>query len=153
MRRKDRELTLHEAQAIIDSTLYVVLSTINANGTPYCVPVSFVRKDNTLYFHGATEGQKIENLRVNNNVCVSFVSNSIIPTDKFTVAYESAIVTGIAHEIKNDADKINALRLLCERLTPSNMDNFDKAIEASIKRVGVWKIDIETITGKANRQN
>ena len=53
-------------------------------------------------------------------------------------------------EVLDREEKIRALRALCEKLTPSHMtgDNFDRAMERSLARTGVWKIRICSLTGK-----
>ena len=51
----------------------------------------------------------------------------------------------------DDEEKITALRGICQRHTPSNMPDFDNAIERSLPRTGVWKISIESITGKRKK--
>jgi hypothetical protein len=59
-------------------------------------------------------------------------------------------VEGEASEVLDREEKIRALRALCEKLTPSHMtgDNFDRAMERSLARTGVWKIRICSLTGK-----
>jgi hypothetical protein len=74
-----------------------------------------------------------------------------VQQDRFTTLYESAVAFGTAMEVTVDGEKIEALRLLCQRHTPGNMENFDRAIDASLQRTAIWKIDVETITGKAKR--
>ena len=66
----------------------------------------------------------------------------------FTTGYESACIRGIAEEVISDEEKIEALRLLCERHTPSNMAAFDQAVKASLKRTAVWRVTITEISGK-----
>ena len=59
------------------------------------------------------------------------------------------MIEGICTEVTDEAEKIRALRLLCEKYTPQNMDHFDRAIQASLHRTGVYKAKIFSITGKA----
>ena len=58
------------------------------------------------------------------------------------------MIEGICTEVTDEAEKIRALRLLCKKYTPQNMDHFDRAIQASLHRTGVYK-EIFSITGKA----
>jgi nitroimidazol reductase NimA-like FMN-containing flavoprotein (pyridoxamine 5'-phosphate oxidase superfamily) len=148
MRRKDREQDRAFAERVVDQCLYAVLATVSSDGSPYCVPLSIVRDGEWIYFHGAREGHKIDNLKNRNRVCLSCVGNVKEPPDHFTVVYESAIVFGIAEEVAEDEEKVRALRLLCERHTPANMAAFDDAMARDYKATGVWKIRIEEISGK-----
>ena len=151
MRRRDRELPKEFGLELIDRCEYGTAAMIDENGQPYAVTLNLVREENKLYFHCAIEGKKIGSLRKNPNMCISFVGNVSPVPDKFTTLYESAIVRGKAVEMTEDEEKIHALRILCEKLTPANMSNFDEAIERSLRRTAVWRIDIEEITAKAKR--
>lgn len=149
MRRKDREMTEAFALSVVDKCSYGVLATVNADGTPYCVPLSIVRSGRFLYFHCAYHGQKIDNLKRNPQVCMTCVGDVHPYEDEFTTAYESAVVTGTAEELTNDAEKMEALQLLCQKYTPDNMHKFQSECDRSLFRTAVWKIRIESITGKA----
>ena len=82
---------------------------------------------------------------------MSCVGDTLRATDKFTTEFESAVIRGNACEVTDDDEKIHALRLICQRHTPANMEQFDAAIEKSLARTGVWKIDIAEITGKRKK--
>lgn len=151
MRRKDREMDRDFALMVLDQCEYAVLATADQEGLPYCIPVTIVRKDDDIFFHSAPEGHKVENLRKNARVCLTAVGDTHIPEDKFTTEFESAVVFGSAEEVTETAEKTEALRLLCERHVPTNMAAFDEAIAASLHRTGVWKIHMETVTGKRKK--
>ncbi|MDR2485598.1 MAG: pyridoxamine 5'-phosphate oxidase family protein [Treponema sp.] len=151
MRRKDREMPRDFAERVIDTCVFAVLATVNLDGTPYCVPLSIVREGEWIYFHGAREGRKIENLKAMNRVCLSCVGKTGIPERKFTVEYESAVVCGTVQEVLEDTEKIHGLRLLCLRHTPNNMQAFDDALSRHLRVTGVWKVHIDELTGKRHR--
>jgi nitroimidazol reductase NimA-like FMN-containing flavoprotein (pyridoxamine 5'-phosphate oxidase superfamily) len=151
MRRKDREMPREFAERVIDKCRYGVLATVNPDGSPYCVPLSPAREGEWIYFHCAHEGHKIDNLKNEARVCLSCVGETRIPPGKFTIEYESAVVFGSAVEVLEDAEKIHALHLICERYTPGNMAAFDDTVRKDPELADIWKIRIETITGKQNR--
>jgi nitroimidazol reductase NimA-like FMN-containing flavoprotein (pyridoxamine 5'-phosphate oxidase superfamily) len=148
MRRKDREMPRDFAEGIIDKCRFAVMATVDPDGTPYCVPLSMAREEEWLYFHCARVGRKIDNLKRQNRVCISFVGNLSLPPDHFTVAYESAAVFGTAEEVTEREERIRALRLICERYTPANMAAFDEEIRKALDATAVWKIHIDEISGK-----
>jgi nitroimidazol reductase NimA-like FMN-containing flavoprotein (pyridoxamine 5'-phosphate oxidase superfamily) len=148
MRRKDRERDRDFAESITDKCLFASLATISEDGSPYCVPLTIVRDGEWIYFHSAKEGHKIDNLKNQSRVCLSCVGDVNEPPDNFTAEYESAIIFGKAEEVLDDKEKIHALRILCQRHTPSNMAVFYKAIERSLTVTGIWKIHIDEISGK-----
>ena len=148
MRRKDRERDKTFALDGIDRCEYGVAALATEGDTPYCIPLSLVREGEELYFHCALEGTKLELLRKNPHVCISFVASNEAATDAFTTYFQSAVVVGTAYEITEDQKRIEALRLISQKLTPANMADFDNAIARSLGRTGVWGIHMEEITGK-----
>ncbi len=154
MRRKDREKDYDFGLHVIDKSQYAVLAMINADDkTPYCIPVSAVRIDKSIYFHCATEGQKIDNLMANPNVCISFVSDVNPISEKYTTEYESAIVKGTAENVTDESEKIAALKAICLKYAADNMDNFQNAINRLLSRTAVWKIEIKELTSKRNKND
>ena len=150
MRRKDREKDSAFALEIIRDCEYATFATVNLDGTPYCIPVSPVLVNDAIYFHCATEGQKLGNIKNNNNVCVSCVRHTKLLPEKFTTEYESAVATGKCEIVFDATEKISALRAIGEKYAKSNMGNFDSHIEKYLDNTCICKIVIEQITGKAN---
>lgn len=173
MRRKDREMDVTFAYSIIDKAEFGTLSTLNADGSPYCIPVSVARKDTKIYIHSAYQGIKIENIKQNPKVCLSFVGDIKVPppitkeefaklmeepgsfgklaSKKFTTEFESAVAFGTAHIVEDEEEKIEGLRLITEKYTPGNMPYFQVALDASLKITCVVRIDIEKTTGKRKK--
>lgn len=151
MRRKDREMSKEFALSVIDKCEYAVLGISDENGVPYCVPITIVRDGNTVYFHSAQQGLKVDCIARDNRACLTCVGDTHRLTDKFTTEFESAIARGIITQVENDSEKIYALRLLCQRHTPTNMAAFDGAIARSLSRTAVFAIELEQITGKRKK--
>lgn len=149
MRRKDRQRDLQFAQHVLDTCMYATLAMTDEQGAPYCVPVNPVREGDALYIHAAMEGKKTDCLRHNPAVCVAAVARIRVPAGKFTMQYESAIATGRAEEITDAQTKTHALRLLCQKFAPADMDAFDSAIARSLPRTAVWRIQMQTLSGKS----
>ncbi|MBQ3557225.1 MAG: pyridoxamine 5'-phosphate oxidase family protein [Oscillospiraceae bacterium] len=150
MRRKDRERDREFGLAVIDSCEY---GTVALQGDePYCLPLSLVRVGEDLYFHCALEGKKMDLLRRNNKVWVSFVGENVAAADDFTTYFRSAMVRGTATEVTDEGEKIAALRALCEKLTPAHMPAFDAAIARSLKVTGIWKIHMDEVTAKEKQR-
>lgn len=148
MRRKDREMSKEFALDVFDSCEYAVMAMTDENGLPYCLPMSLARDGEIIYFHCAEDGSKIDILRKNPDVCITCAVNVHNAEDKFTVYYESAVIRGKASEVTDYDEKIRGLKAICQKFTPSNMADFDNAIERSIARTAVWRIKIEEVTGK-----
>lgn len=155
MRKANRQKDAEWALDVFDRAPYVTVSMTRPDGTPYGVPLSVVRKDDSVfYFHCAGEGEKLDCVRVNPLVSLSAVSKCAprYEEDKnnFTEYYHSAVAIGRAEIVCDDAEKIEALRLLCIRFLPKYMDHFDEAIARSLGRTTVVRITLtEPPVGKS----
>ena len=154
MRRADRQQDRDFSLALIDRCTHGVLALSTGEETPYCLPLSLVRVGNCLYFHCAREGRKVQLLRRNPRVCVTFVGEDAPTLEapvNYTTLYQSVIVTGTAGEVLDREEKIAALRALCQKLTPGFMEHFDLAVKKSLDVTAVWRIEMEALTGKAKK--
>ena len=78
MRRKDREQDTNFGLNVIDNTNFGVM-TLKKNG--YSLPLTFSRDENTLYFHCAMQGQKVDYIEDGDFVRIVFVSQSETPRE------------------------------------------------------------------------
>ncbi len=150
IRRKDREISIQEASQILDSAEYGVLSTVDKEGQPYGVPLNYIYKNNSIYFHSALNGQKLDNIINNPRVSFCVVGKTKILPNKFATEYESAIAFGIASEVYGN-DRYNALLWLLEKYSPDFIEEGKQYIEIKDKTTKVIKIEISHISGKARR--
>jgi len=150
LRRKDRAITKDEAIALLNRAEYGVLSTVTENGKPYGVPLNFCMIDRCIYFHCAVEGQKIDNIKKNKSVSFCAVGNTEILPEKFGMIYESVIVSGEVEEVF-DMNKQIAMEGMLHKYSPDYFDKGIKYIEGLKEKTRVFKITINTLTGKARR--
>ena len=155
MRRADRQQDRAFALDLIDRCSHGVVAISSGEDTPYCLPLSLVRVEDALYFHCARAGRKLDLLRRNPRVCVTFVGEdrpffSDSPAS-YSTYFQSAIVTGTATEVTDDREKTAALLALCQKVTPDHVGGgkFEEAIGRSLAVTAVWKIRMEEVTGKA----
>lgn len=151
MRRNDRAQDRDFSLALIDRCTHGVMAISTGESLPYCLPLSFVRLGEDLYFHCAREGRKVDLLRRFPQVCVTFVGEdrpAFVSPAMYTTYFQSAIVTGTASQVDDPREKAEALRALCQKLTPDHMEGFEAAIQRSLSVTSVWKIHMEDISGK-----
>ena len=173
MRRKDRAMSKDFGLKIIDKASYGVVSMVDGEGSPYSLPLSIVRDGETLYFHSAKGGKKVDILQISKCVSIVFVGEVCVPDNfskdqledmakdeslgiqfiskVFTTQFESAIVTGKTQIVEARDEKIKALKLICEKYTPDKMDYFDIAIKSGIDKTNVYSIRIEQLTAKRKK--
>lgn len=150
IRRKDRELEMTETMEILKKCNYGILSTIGENGYPYGVPVSYVYIDNAIYFHGALEGQKLDNIMNNNKVSFCVVGETCVLPDKFSTKFESVIIFGRANEVYDEEKNMVMLEIL-NKYSKEHLESGKQYIKNAGSKVRVIKISIEHISGKARR--
>ena len=152
IRRKNRELTGDRIIELLKESEYGVLSLgTSENGYAYGIPMSYVydENNNSLYFHCAPEGQKLDIIAENNRVYFCVVGKTMPIADKFTTLYESVIAFGDAEIIENDEEKRKALRLLVKKYSAGHEEIGEKYMNGSWDRTATFKIIIKHLTAKA----
>lgn len=150
IRRVDRAIAESEAKDILRNGEYGVLSTVSGDGQPYGVPVNYSYTEDGIYFHGAGEGHKLENINGNNRVSFCVVGRTEVLPEQFGTKYESAIVFGQAFEIEGDEKQKGLLELL-KKYSSRFMEDGLRTIKLRGRKTRVYKIVVETITGKARK--
>ncbi len=147
MRRKNKEISMEETQQLLKRQDVGIFSTVDQEGQPYGVPVNYVYIDNKIYFHCALEGHKLDNIKDNNKVCFTiYGGNEIIP-QRFTTTFESVVAFGTAVVVE-DEEKLEALKLIIERLSPEFVEEGMAYIARSGNATAVVRMDIEHMAGK-----
>jgi len=150
MRRKDREISEKEAWTILEQAEYGILSIATLDGKPYGIPLNYFTIDNSIYFHCAIEGQKVDIIKQNNAISFCAVGKTKVLPDKFGMKYESAIISGSAQEVTG-SEKQNALECMLKKYFKAYFNKGLEMIKADINRTKVYKIIIHSITGKARK--
>lgn len=149
VRRKDREIQEAEARALLEKGQYGVLSTVNADGYPYGIPLNYAFDGEKIYFHCAKfSGEKQRAFERLSKVCFTVVGEVEPLPEKFSTKYESVVVFG---RIAKTADAHPGLRKLIAKYSTDYKAEGDAYIEQALARVAVYEITIDHITGKARR--
>jgi uncharacterized protein len=151
MRRKERQLNDTDSIEIISNGEFGILSTIGEDGFPCMAPLNYVYYNNGIYFHSATEGQKIDNIKGNNKVSFCIISDVELLPERFGTKYSSVIIFGKAIEAF-DTEKEEALTALVKKYSSQYLERGQKYIQSSKDKTKVFKIEIEHMTGKSNRK-
>ncbi len=151
MRKSKKQTTQAEALSILENGEYGIMSVVDpAENEPYGVPLNFCFVNDAIYFHCAAEGRKIDLMKANPKVSFCVVGKTEIEPEEFTTKFESSIVNGRASEAFEDEKQIALESLIKKYSSEFVSEGIDY-----IKRVGpqttVYKITIESITGKASR--
>jgi len=148
MRRSDKEITDRKAIEDIILRSKVCKLAMCEENRPYIVPLCFGLKNNTLYFHSAPKGKKIEILKKNPNVCFEFeIFTQIIKSAKackWGMRYKSVIGFGKAGFITDDDLKRQAFDIIMNQYADGSFIYED----ALLKSVVVINVEIQSMTGK-----
>lgn len=149
MRRSDKQMSIQDAELLLEAGEYGVLSTVDKGGFPYGTPLNYVYKNNEIYVHCALTGKKLENIRLNPNVSFAVVGKTQVIPERFTSDYESVIVSGKARTVHGD-EKRAALMWLVEKYCPAHLEEGKIYIDKEFNKTQVIQIKIDQITGKAS---
>jgi nitroimidazol reductase NimA-like FMN-containing flavoprotein (pyridoxamine 5'-phosphate oxidase superfamily) len=148
MRRKDREIVDPAEMAAILAEAPVCRIAMTDGDEPYVVPLCFGFMDNTIWFHSAPEGKKIELLAKNPHCCVEFdTSDGPVQAEKpcsWEFRYRSVICTGDAEPVDDRDEKRKGLNCIMRHYGAGESSFTDKELD----RVCVMKIVIQEMTGK-----
>ena len=149
MLRKEREITeFGKIEKVMEKATVCRLGLAD-NNEPYVVPVNFGYEKNSIYFHSALEGRKVEIIRKNNRVCFEIDTDVGIgktDTSNCKVKYKSVIGMGRIYILENNEEKIHGLKSIMRQCTGSEYSF--SFTEEKLNSVLVGRVDIENITGK-----
>jgi nitroimidazol reductase NimA-like FMN-containing flavoprotein (pyridoxamine 5'-phosphate oxidase superfamily) len=151
VRRRDRSVSESDARAILARAEYGVLATVGEDGWPYAVPLNHVLAADVLYLHCAVEGHKLANLAHEERVSYCAVASAHVMPAMLSTLYESAVVFGRARLVTDAAEKRRALQLLIARFGGDPGAQLEEALRKWDARTAVIRIEVERITGKAQR--
>ena len=144
MRLKKREITDPEIlREILESCEVVRIGAMDEEGM-FIVPMNYgydVREEDgtlhvCLYLHGAKEGRK----------AAAFAGDY---TCAYSYAYRSIMGNGTITEVTDPEVKKKGLEKIMAHIAPEAKIAF---LPEMVERVAVWRIDIDTFTGKERRR-
>lgn len=155
MQMAERELDREEARKILDAGEYCVVSTVDADGTPYGVPLSYVMMDDVLYFHTGTQpGHKKDDFLRDSRVSVA-VATEVEPCYEdtfFTTRFASVIAQGHVRRVDDAVMLRKALVALCMKYLPQFKDEIGGAIEREFDTTEIWAIEFDEVRAKGGRR-
>ncbi len=150
MRKKEREIT---DKAILEELLMrarICRLGLHDGEWPYVVPVNFGYAGGHIYFHSSQKGRKMDILRAHPRVCFELdMDVEVVAGERpcnYTTNYKSVIGFGTAVILEDEAEKIEGLRVIMRR-HGGPVEGYRPEV---VPRTAVIRIDIESMTGKAN---
>lgn len=149
MRRIKQKISDIECVRVLRSEKRGVLSLIGDDGYPYGIPMDhyYSEKDNTLYFHCAKVGHKIDAIKACDKASYCVMDEGFRKDGEWALNINSVIVFG-RMSIVEDGDK---KREICTNIVKKFTDDeeyLQKELADSFPRVCCLALKIEHMTGK-----
>jgi nitroimidazol reductase NimA-like FMN-containing flavoprotein (pyridoxamine 5'-phosphate oxidase superfamily) len=152
LRRKEKEITdIDEMRAIVSSARFAAVALCR-EGEPYIVTMNhgWDAGSETLYFHCAHEGKKIDFINANQRACATVVEDHGYKQGECDHAYRSVVMNGRIEVVGDLEEKKHGLEVLLEHQEkePDPIRKRTLPDDAAYDRVGVLKMLVEGMTGK-----
>jgi nitroimidazol reductase NimA-like FMN-containing flavoprotein (pyridoxamine 5'-phosphate oxidase superfamily) len=149
---KKRDLTFKpELESIIAKCHVCNMAMVDEDGLPYVLPMNFGYADDCIYFHSSGTGKKIDILKRNPQVCISFSADHKLQWVNENVAcswgmsYRSVLAYGEVEFVDDYDQKEEALKIIMKTYT-----EIDFTFNApAVKDVMVFRVKIDKLHGRA----
>lgn len=148
MRRKRQQLPEEDCIAILKKATAGTLALLGDNDYPYAVPISFVFDNNSLFFHSAVAGHKIDAINKHDKASFCIIDKDDIHGDEYTTYFRSVIAFGKIQIVSDASEKLYATKLLGRKYNPNQEEALQEEIEKGFSRMVIIRLDIEHLTGK-----
>ncbi len=153
--RPNRELiNKSDIDRILSEGKFAVISMCRDN-EPYIVTLSYGydSEKETLYFHCAKKGLKLDFLNYNKNVCATVIKDKGYLTGECGHEYESVVFWGDMLPVNALNDKKHGMSILLHHLENKESVINDKLLKSDeyYSKMEILKLRIEQIYGKAGR--
>lgn len=148
MRRYHQQLSDAACLDILDRGTSGVMALLGEDGYPYAVPLSYVRRDDRLYFHSARAGHKLEAIAHCDRASFCVVDQDRVVPKDYTSYFRSVIAFGTVRVLEDRGEKAEALRLLAAKYFPDDPEGREAEVQKTLASVAMLELTMEHITGK-----
>jgi nitroimidazol reductase NimA-like FMN-containing flavoprotein (pyridoxamine 5'-phosphate oxidase superfamily) len=137
-------------EAVIRKCQICNIAMVDPNGKPYVIPMNFGYDEDCVYFHGSATGKKVDVLKNNQDVCISFSADHELRYVNEEVAcswsmrYRSVLVYGKAEFVIDPEEKIKCLNVIMAHYS----DRPFAYNAPSVREVMVFKVKTEQMDGR-----
>lgn len=149
MRRFRQQLTDEECKEILRSQPRGVLALAGDDGYPYAVPIDFIYDEstNTLGFHSAGEGHKIDAIRRSDKASFCVYDEGYRNEGEWALNIKSVIIFGKIMLVTDTDHATDICRRLGYKFT-DDAEYIENDIRKNAARVQCLELKIEHMTGK-----
>jgi len=149
MRRFKQQIPEEECIDVLKTELRGVLSVTGDDGYPYGMPLDhwYSEADGKLYFHGATEGHKIDAIMRNDKVSYCVMDKGFRKDGDWALNIRSVIIFGRMKVVEDEEKKREICTNICRRFTDDE-EYLQKELKNAFPRVCCLELTPEHMTGK-----
>lgn len=122
------------------------------DGQPYVIPTAYARDGDHVVIHGSTASRMLRSIGQGIDVCVTVTLTDalVLARSAFhhSMNYRSVVILGRAEVIRDDAERLEALRLLTEHLVPGRWDDCRHPNASEMKATTILRIPIQEASAK-----
>lgn len=125
------------------------------DGQPFVIPTAYGRSGDNLFIHGSAASRMLRNLDKGVQVCitVTLLEGLVLARSIFnhSMNYRSVVVLGTAVAVRDEPEKLEALRLLSEHILPGRWAESRLPNEKELKQTLVLRLPIEEFSAKVRQ--
>jgi len=119
---------------------------------PFVIPTLYARSGDTLYMHGSGASRMLKTLAQGVDVCVTvtLVDAYVLARSAFhhSMNYRSVTVLGRARLVAEEAERMEALRVITDHIVPGRWDEVRGPNELEMKQTVVLALPLEEVAAK-----
>ncbi len=150
---------LHQRAVFDRKTVYEILDAglmchvgYAIDGQPYVTPTAYWRVDDRVYWHGSSASKMLRAVEKGIDVCftVAHLDGLVLARSGFhsSINYRSVMALGVAEKVSDEAQKLAALEVFTERLTPGRWAELRPVNKQEIKATTVLSLKLEEVACK-----
>lgn len=155
-RKKHRAVTERQAlYDVLDEALICHLGLV-LNGSPIVLPTGYGRDGETVYLHGSTGAGNLRAAATGIDVCVTVtLLDGIVyarSLNNHSMNYRSAVVHGRARLVEDAEEKMHALKVISDHLSPGSWEYAREVNAKEFASVAVLAVDLAEASLKARAE-
>ena len=144
-----------EKEDVINQCTICYVGMVEADGTPYVIPMNFGYLNGEIILHSAPHGKHLGLLELSNRICVTFCTDGKLVYQhpdvacSYSMLAKSVVCKGSVSFIEDLAEKAETLNSMMQKFS----DRTFKYSTPALANVKVWRVKVDEMTGKSFGQN
>lgn len=138
-------------EAILDEGLFCHVGFV-VDGQPYVLPTIHARIEDRLYLHGSAASRMLRSLRegISVSATVTLLDGLVLARSAFhhSMNYRSVTILGTAHEVIEQAERLDALKAIVEHVVPHRWEDVRWPTDQELKATLVLRLPIAEVSAK-----